>query len=441
MRPQTDELISSGQRAAALVVRTPRALRVLSRLLAAMLGGLVLALVFVPWQQSVDATGRVIAFAPIERQQEIDAPIEGRVTRWNVSEGSRVKKDAVLLELTDNDPDILRRLEDERRAVVARKEAAVTRAQSIQARQKALDSSRSAGIRAAESRVAMARERTRAAQQAVEASRAALQTAATNLERQGKLLEQGLSSQRTFELAQLDSVRTTTEVERALATLQAARSEELALGADRVRVEHDLTAAIDDARASEATAVAEEASSAAELARLEVRLARQSTMELRAPIDGTVLRVLSGQGNTFVKAGDPLLVLVPETTDRAVELWVAGNDMPLISEARPVRLQFEGWPAVQFTGWPSVAVGTFGGTVALLDSTDDGTGRFRIVVRPDDQDPWPSKPFLRQGVRVKGWVLLDQVKLGYEAWRRFNGFPPTILPPEGEKKAKGGTKS
>lgn len=441
MRHQTDDLISSGQRAAALVVRTPRALRVLARLLAAMFGGLVLALLFVPWQQSIDATGRVVAFAPVERQQEIDAPIEGRVTRWNVGEGSRVTTGAVLLELADNDPDILRRLEDERRAVVARREAAVTRARSIQARQKALHASRSAGIRAAEGRIAMARERTRAGQQAVEASQAARQTAAANLERQSKLFEQGLSSQRTVELAQLDSVRATTELERSLAALQAAQSEELALEADRLRVEHDLTAAIDDARASEATAVAEEASGAAELARLDVRLARQSTMEVRAPIDGTVLRVLSGQGNSFVKAGDPLLVLVPETTDRAVELWVAGNDMPLLSEGRPVRLQFEGWPAVQFTGWPSVAVGTFGGTVALLDATDDGTGRFRIVVRPDGQDAWPPQPFLRQGVRVKGWVLLDQVKLGYEAWRRFNGFPPTIQPPEGEKKAKGGPTS
>jgi hypothetical protein len=101
--------------------------------------------------------------------------------------------------------------------------------------------------------------------------------------------------------------------------------------------------------------------------------------------------------------------------------------MPLISEGRPVRLQFEGWPAVQFTGWPSVAVGTFGGRVALIDATDDGSGRFRILVRPDEQDdPWPTGAYLRQGVRANGWVLLEQVKLGYELWRRFNGFPPTV---------------
>ena len=36
--------------------------------------------------------------------------------------------------------------------------------------------------------------------------------------------------------------------------------------------------------------------------------------------------------------------------------------------------------------------------------------------------------FLRQGVRVNGWVLLSQVTLGYELWRIFNGFPMLILP-------------
>ncbi len=430
-------LESPGPRAASLVVRTPRALSVLARLLTLAMVLVALGLALVPWQQSVDGTGRVVAFAPTERRQDLDAPIEGRVTRWYVREGSRVQKGELLLELSDNDPDILTRLEEERTAVIARREAASCRASSIQARQRSLASSRTAGISAAESRVRMAQERAAAARQSLDAARAAQDTTSRNLTRQRTLLEQGLTSQRSVELAELDSVRATTELERARATLQAAEGETLALGADRARVEHDLSAAIDDARAAEAAALAEEATTAAELARLEVRLARQSTMELRAPLDGTVLRLHSGQGNDFVKAGEPLLTLVPDTTERAVELWVDGNDLPLLAEGRPVRLQFEGWPAVQFTGWPSVAVGTFGGTVALIDSADDGAGRFRIVVRPDEHEGWPSGAYLRQGVRVNGWVLLDQVTLGYELWRRFNGFPAAVKPPAAPKDGKG----
>jgi hypothetical protein len=38
---------------------------------------------------------------------------------------------------------------------------------------------------------------------------------------------------------------------------------------------------------------------------------------------------------------------------------------------------------------------------------------------------------LRQGARAQGWVLLNRVSVGYELWRQFNGFPPT-LPVEGK---------
>ncbi|HEY0883169.1 MAG TPA: HlyD family efflux transporter periplasmic adaptor subunit [Archangium sp.] len=425
-----------GIRAAAMLVRTPRALRTLGRVLGVSVGIFFLALFLVPWQQSVSGEGRVVAFAPMERQQEVDAPIEGRVTKWYVREGSRVKPGDLLLELTDNDPSILERLRQERDSVATRRDQTLARAQSIAARQRALEQSKTAGIRAAENRVKMARERVKAAQQAQEAAAAALETSKLNLDRQQKLVDQGLTSQRNLELAQLELVRMATENERALATLQAALGEEAALQADRFKVEADVMASIDDAHAQEAAALAEEANTAAELSRIEVRLARQSTMELRAPVEGTVFRVTAGQGNQFVKTGEPLLTIVPDTSERAVEIWVDGNDMPLLAEGRHVRLQFEGWPAVQFTGWPSVAVGTFGGKVALIDSTDDGAGRFRILVKPESEEDWPTGVYLRQGVRVNGWVLLQQVKLGYELWRRFNGFPPSVAPKEPGKESK-----
>ena len=128
----------------------------------------------------------------------------------------------------------------------------------------------------------------------------------------------------------------------------------------------------------------------------------------------------------MLKEGDQLFTIVPDTTERAVELWVSGNDTPLVRKGDHVRLQFEGWPAVQFAGWPSVAVGTFGGEVMTIDSTDNGNGKFRILIQPTSAESWPSKRFLRQGVRANGWVMLQQVPLGYEIWRQLNGFPPSL---------------
>ena len=76
--------------------------------------------------------------------------------------------------------------------------------------------------------------------------------------------------------------------------------------------------------------------------------------------------------------------------------------------------------------------------VRLVDATDTKEGKFRILVVPDTKDdPWPSANYLRQGVQAKGWVLLRQVPLGWELWRRFNGFPPIIADSEaGVKGAK-----
>jgi hypothetical protein len=174
-----------------------------------------------------------------------------------------------------------------------------------------------------------------------------------------------------------------------------------------------------------------------DVVKLETQLARQETQEVVAPRDGYIMRLVAYDKSAIVKQGDTLFTIVPETDKPAVQIWVNGNDAPLISPGRHVRLQFEGWPAVQFSGWPSVAVGTFGGTVALVDPTDDGVGKFRLVIVPDPREPpWPIYPYLRQGVRVNGWVLLDQVALGYEIWRRMNGFPPSLKSKRSAKTTK-----
>ena len=93
-------------------------------------------------------------------------------------------------------------------------------------------------------------------------------------------------------------------------------------------------------------------------------------------------------------------------------------------------MQFEGYPAIQWVGWPSAAVGTFGGLVEFVDQSDDGKGNFRILVRRDPLEeqinPWPRGHALRQGLRANGWVLLNRVTLGWELWRRLNGFPPVV---------------
>ncbi len=166
--------------------------------------------------------------------------------------------------------------------------------------------------------------------------------------------------------------------------------------------------------------------SASELAETEIKLSRQQNQIIYAPKDGVILKVLAGDSATLVKSGDKIATFAPELTDPVVELYVSGNDIPLVNPGRKVRLQFEGWPIVQFSGWPSTAIGTFGGEVYSVDSSISENGKFRVLVKKPKNEKWPEKRFLRHGAKAYGWVLLNQVSLGYEIWRQLNSFPPNF---------------
>ncbi|NVB38063.1 HlyD family efflux transporter periplasmic adaptor subunit [Pseudenhygromyxa sp. WMMC2535] len=408
--------------------RTPRAARVLARLIGAASLLLIMAM-FAPWQQSLPGTGRVIAYAPLERQQAIEAPIEGRIVRWHVQEGSRVRAGTPIAEISDNDPDILDRIERQRRAAQMAKSAAQGSVDVAEARITALELAGDAKRSSAGLRVDMSRDRLRAAERAVDAAEAAERAARLNLDRRRALYEEGLSSKRDLELAEMEFETKHAGLDRAEANLEASKREVEALGADRSFAGADASASVESAKSSLRKAESELAKAESELQKVEVRLARQRRMTIVAPRDGTVLQQIVKQDGQMVKAGDPVASFVPDMSSSAVELWVQGRDGPLVTSGRKVRLQFQGWPAVQFVGWPSAAVGTFGGEVVFVDATADASGRFRVVVRPDPNDePWPESRWLRQGVRVNGWVLLDQVSLGFELWRQFNGFPPVVDP-------------
>ena len=75
-----------------------------------------------------------------------------------------------------------------------------------------------------------------------------------------------------------------------------------------------------------------------------------------------------------------------------------------------------------------MAIGSFGGIVSFVDpAATDSKGRVRVLVVPDPNDiDWPEPDLLRQQVRAQGWFMLDNVTLGWELWRRINGFPPTF---------------
>ncbi len=394
--------------------------------LLALFGFALFVVAFAPWQQNVPGAGRVAAYTPLDRPQSVQAPVPGRVVEVFVNEADLVQKGDALIRIVDIDPEKISRIEAKLDAARKDLDYTLLTIETFKAQVAILEQARDLAVDAFRARTDIAREKLKAGQQQLRGAAATRDFAVTQEKRLARLAPQWIEEIKLLE-AQAARQRAEAEVATARAELNAARAALTNVEAELGRERETGNAKVKGARAKMQDESGKAAEIRAKIADLEGELRAQNTQLVNAPRDGRVFRLSVNTESSIVRGGEVLLQIVPVTSQPAVELWVRGVDAPLIEPGRKVRLQFEGWPAVQFVGWPSVAVGTFGGVVSLVDPTDSGNGRFRTLVVPDADDaPWPDDRWLRQGVRTKGWVLLDRVRLWYELWRQLNAFPPVV---------------
>ncbi len=430
--------------------------RPLAVILVLMLVVVLLALVILPWQQSIPGTGEITVFTPSSRPQTVHAQIDGRISKWHVVEGAWVKKGQLLVELEEVNtiylgPQQAQQLQNQRDAL-AQEQGAVEDLIALLKRQVTTQQSlQDNAIPAAKLKQLQTKEKSLAAEQDLAAANQNLITAQLNFERLETLYSKGLRSQRDMELATRDLENAKAKKRSAKAKLDVINQEFSITGFEQGKITAETLSKQQDVQGKLTEAFQKKASLIRKIAELEIKIANLSgridQRKIKAPIDGQVVKVMTAGAGETISAKTPLMTINPASDDQAVALYVADWDAPLIAVGRPVRLQFAGWPALQFTGWPSVAVGTFAGKVAVIDAVASAKNRYRLLVVPDEKQiakgedrPWPSNQYLRPGSQVNGWVMLDTVPLGFELWRVFNGFPPTIKKPDlkdsGMKKIK-----
>jgi multidrug resistance efflux pump len=432
---------------------TPRFARRAARKLIFALLLLIVGILCAPWQQSVPGVGQVVALDPLERAQTIQAPVEGQVVEWYVREGSRVKQGDSLVKIVDNDPLLMDRLAAAVAAAKDKLQSCEDKIDSYGEQIRFYQSARDLQIAIAEGQLEIVKQKLRGEQQLYTAAEAAALQAKQQYDRYRQLLEQKLASPQEVEVETSKLAKANAELQKYATEVSAAMRD---VNVKQQYVEYartDADAKIVESRAKLQTAEGERAAAKDSLLKAERDLSRLQTQLVTAPRDGVVVRLIANQGGLGrqVHAGAPLLHFVPDFTQRAVELWVDGNDAPWVTPGRHVRLQFEGWPALQFTaGIPQASLGTFGGEVLLVDAAPNALGKFRVLVVPSQSDSEPAWPGinvdssrdvrreLRQGVRVNGWILLNQVTMGYELWRQLNGFPPAIAPEKHDPYHDGG---
>ena len=425
--PTSDRMLAPSAYSEALLpsLRLARSSQVARRVGKVLLVLLVVGFGFVavaPWQQSISGSGKVIAPNPEDQPQTIEAPIKGRIAYWGdgIQLNAIVKKGDLIAEIVDIDPLLKTRLDDQVAAakaqvkanelfVAASQQSTLAAKQAVESNQALLTAyelARTQIIASAEADIASAQNKIEAEQQELEELNATLTQVKLDAERQDQLFKENLVSGYKAQLAERKYLETKAKIEKANAKISAARNALTGKKADRDGKEQKASADIAYAanllvKAGQAVAKAESDVAKAEselekakqsLLEKQSKAAQQASQTVTATCDGQITYIAPNQGTQMLKAGDSLCTIVPQTSERAVAIMLDGNDAPLVAPGRHVRLQFEGWPAVQFAGWPSVAIGTFGGEVISVDATDDGKGKFRVLVEPhyDNIVNWES---------------------------------------------------
>ncbi len=400
-------------------------------------------IMFFPWQQNIFSTeGSLTALKPQDRPQTIESAIAGRIIEWRIAEGEKVNKgDTILIlaEIKDKffDPELLIRLKEQLKAKQEGIASTEDKVGSLRHQIEALKNAYEFSTNKAVNKLEQYRLKVTSDSIDLEAEKIGQKIAEDQFKRSESMYEKGLISAVEIERRKVKFQETTAKIYTTQNKLNSSRNDFLNAKIEFNSIKAEYSEKISKAESDLNATIAYVHDAEGQFSKLRNEY---SNMEIRAsqyfivaPQTGTVVKALkSGLGQT-IKEGEAVVTIMPANPSVATEIYVYPMDVPLLSEGRKVRLQFDGFPALQFSGWPSVAVGTFGGLVKVIDFVESSNGKFRVLVVPDPNDtPWPNR--LRMGVGAKGWIMLDDVPIWYEFWRQMNGFPPSLKKaPEDDK--------
>ena len=401
-------------------------------------------ILFLPWQQNIQATGKVTTFLPEGRPQEIHSNIAGRVKFWRIKEGDFVKKGDTILVLNEIkteylDPDLLNQTETQ---ITAKEQSVLSYSSKVDAindQITQLENNRNLSQGKAKNKIEQEEYKLKAEQAEYNAAVSALAIAKKQLERDSLLAN--------------DKLRSTLEVENRRLKFQDALAKKLSAEAklkvglnavENARIElrnvqSEYGEKLAKAESDRYSAISSQLESEAEVSKLRNSYSNYSIRNgfyiITAPQSGYVSKTQIRGINETIKEGQAVCTIVPEGAMLAVELNVKPTDVPLINVGQSVNFVFDGWPTVVFSGWPKASFGTFPGVVYGIDNMIGERGEYRVLIQADDaKKRWPAQ--LKVGIGARGYMQLKTVPIWYELWRILNGFPADFYVPKSDKNSK-----
>ncbi len=395
---------------------------------------LAFIIMLLPWTQNIRSNGTVTTLKPNQKPQSLNSVIAGQIKKWYVQEGDFVQKGDTILQISEVKPDYF-----DEKLVARTKEQLDFKKQSVDAyadkigtqdaRLGILKNQRDLKINQSQVKLEQAKLYVQNLESAYSAAQINRKTAQFQFNRMDSLYKKGLKSLTEFEGSNIKLQQATAyEVEAKNKWLNS-KTELISLQLEISNVDASYDSESNKVQADKLSTLTTKLESETNVSKLENQYSnyayRQGLYFILAPTDGYITKTsTSGIGET-IKEGQEILTLMPKNYDLAVEIFVEPIDLPLITVGEKVRLQFDGWPAIVFSGWPNASHGTYGGKIYAIDQFIGENGKYRVLVAPDKDDyKWPDA--LRFGGGTSSMILLDDVQIWYELWRKINGFPPNF---------------
>jgi membrane fusion protein, adhesin transport system len=392
------------------------------------------AVLFFPWTQNIQTNGRVTTLHPEQRPQTIQATIAGRIEKWHVFEGQKVRRGDTILTLSEVkteylDQNLVRRVQNQVAAKSASVEAYLDKSTALDAQISAILLEKTNKKTQLQNKILQANLKAETAKRDIETAKQDAQIADNQLIRTKELFEKGLKPLTDLEQKTNKKQETDYKFIKAQNEFSGAKQEvenaQLALQNN----ENEFAAKLSKAKSERQSAVSDRLDATSNLQKLEVDAAnykaRRAFSAILSPQDCFITKAIKPGIGEIVKDGEAVVAIMPANFQLAVEMFVEPIDYPLISVGRAVRFVFDGWPAVIFSGWPNFTFGTFEGKVVGIDQNISENGKFRILVAPDSTAmSWPEP--LRPGGGARCIAMLDDVPVYFELWRKLNGFPPNF---------------
>ncbi len=384
-----------------------------------------------PWTQNIKSPGVVTTLRPEQRPQELNALIAGKIEKWYVKEGDKVKAGDTILKISEIksdylDPKLIDRTEDQIQAKIAANKSYESKAGALVNQIDALEEARALKIEQLKNKVKQAQLYIISDSMAMTAAGNQLNISKEQFKRQKELYDAGLKS--LTELEQRNQALQDANARKTIAENKYYNTKNDLINAmiELQSTNRDYEEKISKAESERFQSLSQVSSGYAEISKLENQYSnykiRNGFYLITAPQAGQITKTVKAGLGEIVKEGELLVRITPERFDMAVEVYVSPNDLPLVHVGEKMRLQFDGFPAIVFTGWPKASYGTFGGEITAIDNFIGNNGKFRILVAEDKSEKeWPRN--LRLGGGAVGMALLKDVPIWYELWRTINGFP------------------